>query len=123
MSKKVMSPKFCLQLVLDSRFANILKIMLLSFDSCFEKISPAATSKEAWSILCNSHRGIKKTIRVRLQVLRGEFEMLHMNENESISEYFDRTLTIVNQMRRYGDNMESLQVIEMILRSLSPKFK
>ncbi|XP_028068170.1 uncharacterized protein LOC114270784 [Camellia sinensis] len=92
-------------------------------ESSFEKISAAATSKEALSILHNSHHGIEKTIRVRLQVLRGEFEMLHMNENESIYEYFNRTLTIVNQMRRYGEKMESLQVIENILRSLSPKFK
>ncbi|XP_028059411.1 uncharacterized protein LOC114263115 [Camellia sinensis] len=46
-----------------------------------------------------------------------------MNENEFISEYFNRTLTIVNQMRRYGEKMESLQVIEKIFRSLSPKFE
>ncbi|XP_028089090.1 uncharacterized protein LOC114289543 [Camellia sinensis] len=92
-------------------------------ESSFEKISAATTSKEARSILRNSHRGIEKTIRVRLQVLRGKFEMLHMNENESISEYFNKTLTIVNQMRRYGEKMESLQVIEKILQSLSPKFE
>ncbi|XP_028109539.1 uncharacterized protein LOC114308196 [Camellia sinensis] len=49
--------------------------------------------------------------------------MLHMNEDESISEYFNRILTIVNQMRRYGEKMESLQVIEKILRSLSPMFE
>ncbi|XP_028064793.1 uncharacterized protein LOC114267910 [Camellia sinensis] len=53
----------------------------------------------------------------------GEFGMLYMNENKSISEYFNRKLTIVNQMRRYGEKMESLQVIEKILRSLSPKFE
>ncbi|XP_028059589.1 uncharacterized protein LOC114263291 [Camellia sinensis] len=92
-------------------------------ESSFEKILAATTSKEAWSILRNSHCGIEKTIRVRLQVLRGEFEMLHINENESISEYFNRTLTIVNQMRRYREKMESFQVIEKILRSLSPKFE
>ncbi|XP_028077802.1 uncharacterized protein LOC114279719 [Camellia sinensis] len=91
--------------------------------SSFEKISTATTSKEAWSILRNSRRGIEKTIRVRLQVLCGEFEMLHMNKNESISEHFNKTLTIVNQMRRCGEKMESLQVIEKILRSLSPKFE
>ena len=32
-------------------------------------------------------------------------------------------MTIVNQIRRYGEKMESLQVIEKILRSLSPKFE
>ncbi|XP_028075709.1 uncharacterized protein LOC114277949 [Camellia sinensis] len=92
-------------------------------ESSFEKISVVETSKEAWSILRNSHCGIEKTIRVQLQVLRAEFEILHMNENESISEYFNRTLTIVNQMRRYGEKMESLQVIEKILRSRSSKFE
>ncbi|XP_028099711.1 uncharacterized protein LOC114299219 [Camellia sinensis] len=92
-------------------------------ESSFEKISTTTTSKEAWSILRNLHCRIEKTIRVRLQVLRGEFEMLYMNGNESISEYFNRTLTIVNKMRRYGEKMESLQVIEKILRSLSPKFE
>ncbi|GMQ03825.1 hypothetical protein CsSME_00049475 [Camellia sinensis var. sinensis] len=44
--------------------------------SSFEKISTATTSKEAWSILRNSRRGIEKTIRVRLQVLCGEFEII-----------------------------------------------
>ncbi|XP_028102218.1 uncharacterized protein LOC114301468 [Camellia sinensis] len=82
-------------------------------ESSFEKISAVA----------NSHHGIEKTIRVRLQVLHGEFEMLHMNKNESISEYFNRTLTIVNQIRRYGEKIESLQMIEKILRSLSLKFE
>ncbi|XP_028063181.1 uncharacterized protein LOC114266468 [Camellia sinensis] len=103
------------------------KVMYLLYqgidESSFEKNSAAATSKEAWSVLRNSHRGIEKTIRVRLQVLRSEFEILHMNENESISEYFNKTLTIVNQMRRYGEKIESLQVMEKILlRSLNPKF-
>ncbi|XP_028063323.1 uncharacterized protein LOC114266595 [Camellia sinensis] len=49
--------------------------------------------------------------------------MLHMNENESISENIYRTLTIVNQIRRYEEKMESLQEIKKILRSLSPKFE
>ncbi|XP_028084417.1 uncharacterized protein LOC114285543 [Camellia sinensis] len=92
-------------------------------ESSFKKISTVATSKEAWSILRNSYRGFEKTIRVQLQMLHGEFKMLHMNENESISEYFNRTLAIVNQMRRYGEQMKSLQVIEKILRSQSPKFE
>ena len=56
----------------------------------FEKISLATTSKQAWEILKNSYRGLDRTIRVRLQMLRGEFESLNMNETEMISDYFSR---------------------------------
>lgn len=90
-------------------------------ESTFEKVSSAITSKEAWEILRNSHRGIDKMVQVRLQVLRVEFESLNMNENESVSDYFTRTLSIVNQIRRYGENLDDVLVIEKVLRSLSSK--
>ncbi|KAA8534233.1 hypothetical protein F0562_031574 [Nyssa sinensis] len=92
-------------------------------DNTFEKISSASTSKQAWEILKSMHRGIEKTIRVRLQILRSEFESLNMNGAESISEYFSRTLVIVNQMRRYGEDIDDVRVMEKILRTLTPKFE
>lgn len=88
----------------------------------FEKISAAANSKEAWDILRNANRGIEKTIRVRLQLLREEFEGLKMEDDETISSYFTKTLTIVNQMRQYGEKLDDVRVMEKILRSLSSKF-
>lgn len=88
----------------------------------FEKISAAANSKEAWDILRNANRGIEKTIRVRLQLLREEFEGLKMDDDETISFYFTKTLMIVNQMRRYGEKLDDVRVMEKILRSLSSKF-
>ena len=92
-------------------------------DNTFEKISSATNSKQAWEILKSMHRGIDKTIRVRLQILRSEFEGLNMNGAESISEYFSRTLVIVNQMRRYGEDIDDVRVMEKILRTLTPKFE
>ncbi|XP_041994113.1 uncharacterized protein LOC121744585 [Salvia splendens] len=94
-------------------------------ETTFEKVSAATTSKQAWEILKNSFTDVDKTIRVRLQmqILRGEFESLAMSETESISDYFTRTLVIVNQMKRQGEIIEDVSVIEKILRLLMLKFE
>ncbi|XP_028082748.1 uncharacterized protein LOC114284076 [Camellia sinensis] len=46
-----------------------------------------------------------------------------MKDNESISKYFTRILTIVNQIKRLGDKIEEIRFIKKILRSLSSKFE
>ncbi|XP_058192064.1 uncharacterized protein LOC131309447 [Rhododendron vialii] len=92
-------------------------------ESSYEKISSATMSKEAWDILQNANRGIDKTIRMRLQVLRHEFEPSQMKDDKTIVEYFTRTMVIVNQIRRYGGNLDNVCVVEKILRSLNGKFE
>ncbi|XP_044477555.1 uncharacterized protein LOC123204817 [Mangifera indica] len=91
-------------------------------DSMFVKMADATTSKEAWEILQSSFQGVDKVKRVRLQSLRGDFEALRMKDSKSISDYCSRVKAIVSQMKRYGDQIEDIRVVEKILRSLTPKF-
>jgi hypothetical protein len=45
-----------------------------------------------------------------------------MLESNNILKYFVRVLTIYNQIKRYGEKMREICVVEKILRSLQKKF-
>lgn len=89
----------------------------------YEKIANASTAKEAWDCLINCYVGQDKVKKVRLQTLRRQFELLQMERKESISDYFSRTLAIVNQMKANGEAIADLQVVEKILRTLTERFE
>lgn len=92
-------------------------------EATFEKIAGATTSKAAWDTLSKVFKGVDRVKRIRLQALRVEFETTNMKDGESVSDYHSRLLVLVNDMRRNGETLEDVRVIEKILRSLSPKFE
>ncbi|XP_070036407.1 uncharacterized protein [Nicotiana tomentosiformis] len=91
-------------------------------DVIFEKVADATTPKEAWEILQNSLQGVDKVRKVKLQTLMADFEVLKMKESECISDYCSKVKTVVNQLRRYGEDIEDVRVVENIIRTLTPIF-
>nr|XP_008360637.2 uncharacterized protein LOC103424324 [Malus domestica] len=91
--------------------------------STFKKVAEATTSKQVWDTLSTIYKGVDRVKKVRLQSLRADFETAHMNEGESISDYHSRLIMIVNQMRRNGERLDKVRVVEKILRSLTSKFE
>ena len=61
--------------------------------------------------------------KVRLQTLRGTFESLHMKGGETVSNYFFRVLAVSNQLKRNGEKLEDVRIMEKILRLLELKFE
>ncbi|XP_020572407.1 uncharacterized protein LOC110019170 [Phalaenopsis equestris] len=88
----------------------------------FEKISSATSAKLAWKKLEVSYKGEEKVKKIRLQTLRSQFDVLHMKEGELVSDYFSRVITISNQLKRNGEKLEDVAIMEKILRSLDSKF-
>ena len=88
----------------------------------FEKIAGAATSQEAWKILEKCNEGAEQLKKVRLQTMRRQYELMQMENNEKIVEFFNRIITHTNAMKNYGEKISDQSIIEKILRTLNPKF-
>ena len=66
--------------------------------SILETILCKETSKDIWDSIKKKYEGSNRIKRAQLQALRKEFEMLHMKNDESVTNYFARTMTIANKM-------------------------
>ncbi|XP_074369165.1 uncharacterized protein LOC141710495 [Apium graveolens] len=78
--------------------------------------------QKAWEILQISFQGVEKVKKVRLQVLCGEFKNLKMKNSENIGELVTRLKTVTNEMKRNGESLDDVRVMEKLLRSLTRKF-
>ncbi|KHN07855.1 Retrovirus-related Pol polyprotein from transposon TNT 1-94, partial [Glycine soja] len=88
----------------------------------FEKIARTETSKAAWDVLASSYAGDQKLKKVRLQTLRRQYELLGMEESETIATYFTRVQTMTNQMQSCGETLSDEKIVEKILRSVHSRF-
>ncbi|KAK2458009.1 hypothetical protein QL285_005216 [Trifolium repens] len=88
----------------------------------FEKVGDCESAKEAWDILAQSFGGAEKVKEVKLQTFKRQYELLQMEESESIGDYFTKVTRLVNQIKGCGEVLTTKAVVAKILRSLLPKF-
>ncbi|XP_022895340.1 uncharacterized protein LOC111409532 [Olea europaea var. sylvestris] len=88
-----------------------------------KKIMTCETAKEAWDILQEEFRGNARKRQMQVLNLRREYETLKMKDSESVKEYFDRLMKVVNQIRLLGGNLLDRRVVEKVLISLPEKFE
>ena len=82
----------------------------MDFD-IFKMIIEEETTKDSWEKLKSLYGGDEKLKKVKLQTLRKQYEMIHMKEDESVSAYFSRIMTLTNQMKACGESVTAQQKI------------
>jgi len=92
-------------------------------ESIFPKISSAESSKKAWDTLETCYQGVTKVKNVKLQNLRRDFENLKMKDNETVDNFMTQVMSVVNQLRQYGEDLPDQRVIEKLLRCFPKKFE
>ncbi|GAU41877.1 hypothetical protein TSUD_367420 [Trifolium subterraneum] len=88
----------------------------------FERVGDALSSKEAWDNLEKAYGGATKVKKVRLQTYKRQFELLQMEEKESVGDFVTRVTKLLNLMKGCGETMSDQSVVEKILRSFTPRF-
>ncbi|XP_039131873.1 uncharacterized protein LOC120268618 [Dioscorea cayenensis subsp. rotundata] len=87
-----------------------------------DRIAEAETTQDAWEIIKKQYQSSSTMVSVRKQALRQSFKTLQMEDGESVQSYWERVVTIVNQVRGLGHKLSEAEVVSKVLRSLAPKF-
>ncbi|XP_073056906.1 uncharacterized protein [Primulina eburnea] len=88
----------------------------------FSLITNCTSAKSAWDILQCHCEGSESVRRTRLRMLTSKFEMMRMEESESILEYDRRLREIANEAFSAGESISSERLVSKILRSLPERF-
>ena len=89
----------------------------------FTRIMTCETPKEALDKLKEMYMGSDRTRQMQVLNLKRDFEVLRMKDNESIKEYVDRLMEVVNKIRLLGADLTDQRVVEKVLVSFPERFE
>ncbi|KAF3634175.1 hypothetical protein FXO38_25261 [Capsicum annuum] len=79
--------------------------------------------EEAWDKLKEEFHGSNKIRKIEVINLRREFEILKMNDSETIEEFSNKLMKVVNQIRLMGEELTDSRILEKVLVSLPERFE
>ncbi|KAL5770612.1 hypothetical protein ACOSP7_014766 [Xanthoceras sorbifolium] len=92
-------------------------------DHIFTTIMDLESAKKVWDKLKEEHDGSDKVKAVKLLTLKREFELMRMKDSESIKDYSNKLMNLVNQIRLHGEMFPDQKVVEKIMVSVPKKFE
>ncbi|XP_007032955.2 PREDICTED: uncharacterized protein LOC18601821 [Theobroma cacao] len=105
------------------RYRVVSFIRAIVSEIIFSRIMGCKTAKEAWNKLQQEFQGSARSRQMQVQNLRREFELLRMKDTQFVMDYADRVMSLVNQIRMLGEDLQEVWVVEKILNSVPEKFK
>ena len=89
----------------------------------FTRIMNLESAKDIWEYLKKEYKGNERTKNMQVLNLIREFEMLKMKESETIKEYSDKLLGIVNKVRLLGKDFSEERIVQKVLVTLPEKYE
>ncbi|KAG8502770.1 hypothetical protein CXB51_000588 [Gossypium anomalum] len=92
-------------------------------DMIFTRIMTYETPKQAWDKLKEEFQGTERTRQQQLLNLRRDFENLKMKKEETIKQYSDRIMAVVNNIRLIGEQFDEVRIVEKVLSTLPERYE
>ncbi|EOY09250.1 Uncharacterized protein TCM_024658 [Theobroma cacao] len=89
------------------RFKALSCIHSVVTDAVFVRIMACESAKEAWDKIKEEFHGSDHTRQIQILNLLRKFEVLKMKDEETMKNYFDKVLRVVNQALRQEDHVEA----------------
>ena len=89
----------------------------------FTRIMALKTAFAIWKFLKEEYEGNEKIKGMQVMNLVREFEMQKMKESETIKEYLNRLLGIVNKVRLLGSEFSDTRIVQKILVTIPERFE
>ena len=80
------------------------------------------TMKETWESLCTMNVGMESINKAKIQMLKREFEMLTMREEDSVADITAKLTRLVARMRSLGEKIAEGIIVSKLLHATPAKY-
>ena len=86
------------------------------------QLDDKVTTKETWESLRTMNVGVEHVKKANIQMLKREFEMLTMQEEESVADFAAKLTRLVVHMRSLGEKIAEGIIVSKLLRATPAKY-